>query len=41
MTNVGESCKKERILMTRQEYFVLKEKIKDDECGWSKQLVSR
>jgi hypothetical protein len=26
---------KQRILMTRKEYSVLKEGIKDDECGWS------
>jgi hypothetical protein len=26
---------KERILMIEMEYFVLKEKMKDDECGWS------
>jgi hypothetical protein len=28
MTSVGESCIKDRISMTRQEYSVLKEKIK-------------
>jgi hypothetical protein len=27
---------KERILMTRKEYSVLDEGIKDDECGWSR-----
>jgi hypothetical protein len=26
---------KEKILMIEMEYFVLKEKMKDDECGWS------
>jgi hypothetical protein len=35
MTNTGEMNIKERILKTRQEYSVLKERIKDDECGWS------
>jgi hypothetical protein len=35
MMSVGESCIKERISLTGHEYFVLKEKIKDDECGWS------
>jgi hypothetical protein len=39
MTSVGECCIKERILMTRQKYSVLKEMIKDDECGWSKVSV--
>jgi hypothetical protein len=35
MMNAGEMKIKERILMTMQEYSVLKERIKDDECGWS------
>jgi hypothetical protein len=26
---------KERILTRRMEYFVLKEKMKENECGWS------
>jgi hypothetical protein len=26
---------KERILMIRMEYSVLKEKMKENECGWS------
>jgi hypothetical protein len=25
---------KEGILMTKTTYFVLKEEVKDDECGW-------
>jgi hypothetical protein len=33
--DVGEVDMKERILMIEMEYFVLKEKMKDDECGWS------
>jgi hypothetical protein len=35
MTSAGESCIRERIWMARLEYSVLKEKINDDECGWS------
>jgi hypothetical protein len=35
MMSVGEVDTKERILMTRIEYPVLKEKIKYGECGWS------
>jgi hypothetical protein len=35
MTNAREMNTNERILKTRQEYSVLKERIKDDECGWS------
>jgi hypothetical protein len=35
MMSVGEVDTKERILMTRIEYPVLKEKIKCGECGWS------
>jgi hypothetical protein len=34
MASVRESCINDRISMTRQGYSVLKEKIKDDECGW-------
>jgi hypothetical protein len=33
--DVGEVDMKEKILMIEMEYFVLKEKVKDDECGWS------
>jgi hypothetical protein len=33
--NAGGVNIKERILMIRKEYSVLKEGIKDDECGWS------
>jgi hypothetical protein len=33
--DVGEVDMKEKILMIEMEYFVLKEKMKDDECGWS------
>jgi hypothetical protein len=29
----------EGILMTRREYFVLKEKKEEDRCGWSEDLV--
>jgi hypothetical protein len=32
---VREVNMKDRILMTRIEYSVLKEEIKDDECRWS------
>jgi hypothetical protein len=32
---VGESYMKESILLTGQEYSVLKEDMKLDECGWS------
>jgi hypothetical protein len=35
MMNAGEVDIKESILLTKQEYSVLKEEIKDDECGWS------
>jgi hypothetical protein len=38
MTNAGEVNIKVGITLTRQEYSVLKERIKDDECGWSKSL---
>jgi hypothetical protein len=38
--DAGEVDMKERILMTRTEYFVLKEVLKDDECGWSKTIHS-
>jgi hypothetical protein len=31
----GESCIKEGISMTRMAYSILKEEMKDDECGWS------
>jgi hypothetical protein len=34
MTSAGETFIKERILLTRKEYTVLKEVMKDDECGW-------
>jgi hypothetical protein len=33
---VGEVDIKERILMIRMKYSVLKEEMEDDECGWSK-----
>jgi hypothetical protein len=33
MMSVRESCIRERILITRQEYSVLKEDMKYDECG--------
>jgi hypothetical protein len=33
MTSAGESCIKEKISMTRQEYSILKEDMKYDECG--------
>jgi hypothetical protein len=39
MTSAGGSCIKEGILLTVQEYTVLKEDIKDDECGWSEALL--
>jgi hypothetical protein len=35
MMSVGESYMKESILLTGQEYSVLKEDMKLDECGWS------
>jgi hypothetical protein len=35
MMNAGEVSMKERILMIRMSYFVLKEEMKYDECGWS------
>jgi hypothetical protein len=35
MTNAGEMNIKERILMTMHDYSVLKEKMKENECGWS------
>jgi hypothetical protein len=38
MMNAGEVDMKERILMTRTEYSVLKEVLKYDECGWSNEL---
>jgi hypothetical protein len=38
MMNVGRVNIKVGISLTRQEYSVLKEGIKDDECGWSYQL---
>jgi hypothetical protein len=38
MMNAGEVDIKESILLTKQEYSVLKEEIKDDECGWSDKL---
>jgi hypothetical protein len=34
MANAEEVNIKERISLTRKEYSVLKERIKDDECGW-------
>jgi hypothetical protein len=33
--NAGEVSTKERIWMSRMEYYVLKEKMKENECGWS------
>jgi hypothetical protein len=33
--DAGEVDMKERILMMRIEYSVLKEEIEDNECGWS------
>jgi hypothetical protein len=41
MMNAGEVDIKEWISLSRQEYFVLKEEIKDDECGWSNAHRSR
>jgi hypothetical protein len=35
MMDAGEVNMKEIISLTRQEYSVLKEFTKDDECGWS------
>jgi hypothetical protein len=35
MTDAGDVNIKGRISLTRKEYSVLKEGIKDDECGWS------
>jgi hypothetical protein len=34
--NAGDVFMKERILMTRMTYSILKEKMEEDECGWSK-----
>jgi hypothetical protein len=39
MTSVVKEKVKERILMARQEYSILKEDMKDDEYGWSQSLV--
>jgi hypothetical protein len=36
MMNAGEVSIKVGISLTRQEYSVFKEGIKDDKCGWSK-----
>jgi hypothetical protein len=36
---VEEVNMEEGILMTRREYFVLKEKKEEDRCGWSEDLV--
>jgi hypothetical protein len=33
--DAGEMDMEERILMTRIEYFILKEVLKYHECGWS------
>jgi hypothetical protein len=30
----------ERILLTGMEYYVLKEKMKEHECGWSKTMCT-
>jgi hypothetical protein len=35
MMNAGEVSIKERIWVSRMEYSVLKEKMKENECGWS------
>jgi hypothetical protein len=35
MMNAGELNIKMGITLTRQEYSILKEGIKDNECGWS------
>jgi stress-induced morphogen len=35
MMDAGEVNIKERISMTRMVYSILKEEMKDDECGWS------
>jgi hypothetical protein len=35
MTSVGEVNIEEGISLTRMEYSVLKEKMEEDECGWS------
>jgi hypothetical protein len=40
MMIVGEVDIKERIWMSRIEYSVLKEKMNEKECGWSKQICS-
>jgi hypothetical protein len=34
--DAGEVNWKDNILLTRQEYSVLRKNTKDDECGWSK-----
>jgi hypothetical protein len=41
MMNAGEVNIKVGISLTRQEYSILKEGIKDDECGWSNALRGR
>jgi hypothetical protein len=38
MMDAGVVDIKERIWMMKMEYSVLKEEIKDDECGWSKTI---
>jgi hypothetical protein len=35
MMNAGEVNINERIWMSRMEYSVLNEKMKENECGWS------
>jgi hypothetical protein len=36
MTNAGDVNIKVGISLTKKEYSILKEGIKDNECGWSK-----
>jgi hypothetical protein len=36
--DAGEVNMKERIWISKMEYSVLKEKMKENECGWSKGL---
>jgi hypothetical protein len=39
MMNAIEVSIKERIWVSRMEYFVLKENMKENECGWSKLVI--
>jgi hypothetical protein len=36
--DAGEENMKKRIWLSRMEYSVLKEKMKENECGWSKSV---